>query len=106
MSMLLAPYFKKSISEISDKFGNQSQKSKTSQKSQKENFKNSQKSESVGSTIYQIFSLIIFMVAMFLWFKRGMDIGGFIVACCCSPCYVAYALATPVSAIPVSAIPV
>lgn len=41
--------------------------------------------------------LIFFVWAIYLSFKRnaGFDIGGFLAACCCSPCYVVYAYAVP-----------
>ena len=41
--------------------------------------------------------LLIF--ALYLSFKRnaGFNFGSFLMACCCYPCYIAYALAIPVS---------
>lgn len=42
--------------------------------------------------------LVFFIWAIYLSFKRnaGFDIGAFLAACCCSPCYVVYAYAVPV----------
>ena len=42
--------------------------------------------------------LVFFIWAIYLSFKRnnGFDVGAFLAACCCSPCYVVYAYAVPV----------
>jgi hypothetical protein len=42
--------------------------------------------------------LILFIWAIALSFKRneGFDLGSFLVACCCSPCYIVYAYVVPV----------
>lgn len=53
--------------------------------------------KSKTSPLVTIFSTILFIIAMYLWIKRGFSIGGFFAACCCTPCYIAYALAVPIS---------
>lgn len=53
----------------------------------------STQSVSAGGAMIQIFNVIIFVVAMVLAFKCGK--GKFfdvVMACCCSTCYVIYAL--------------
>ncbi len=42
--------------------------------------------------------LILFIWALALSFQRnqGFDLGSFLVACCCSPCYIVYAYVVPV----------
>lgn len=45
-----------------------------------------------------VIDIVFFIWAIFLSFKRnaGFDLGAFLAACCCSPCYVLYAYAVPV----------
>lgn len=47
--------------------------------------------------LLNIINTAIFVFAIFLSFKRngGFDFGSFLAACCCSLCYVVYALAVP-----------
>ena len=54
---------------------------------------------SFSGLIWQILNLTIFVFAIYLSFKRnnGFDLGSFLAACCCSICYVVYALAVPIS---------
>lgn len=51
----------------------------------------------IGSAISGIFSTILWMFAAYLSFQRnqGFDLGSQLLACCCSPCYIVYALAVP-----------
>ena len=44
-----------------------------------------------------IVDTILLIWALFLSFKRnnGFDLRSFLLACCCSPCYIAYAYAVP-----------
>lgn len=48
--------------------------------------------------LFWAIDLVFFIWAIYLSFRRnnGFDIGAFLLACCCSPCYVVYALAVPV----------
>lgn len=47
---------------------------------------------------FWVVDLILFIWAIALSFKRneGFDLGSFLVACCCSPCYIVYAYVVPV----------
>lgn len=51
----------------------------------------------VGALISFLHTLM-FIFALMLMFQRnrGFSLGGFLVSCCCTPCYLAYALAAPV----------
>jgi hypothetical protein len=52
--------------------------------------------------LFWAIDMILFVWAIYLSFRRnnGFDIGAFLAACCCSPCYVVYALAVPVTPAP------
>ena len=43
------------------------------------------------------FQFALIFIAIYLSFKcnRGFDLGGFLAALCCAPCYIAYRLAVP-----------
>ena len=47
--------------------------------------------------VSNVINTILFAVAIFLAFRRngGFEIGSFLAACCCSLCYIVYALAVP-----------
>ena len=47
---------------------------------------------------WNIVNILVGAYALYLSFQRnqGFDLGSFLAACCCSWCYVAYALAVPV----------
>jgi len=49
--------------------------------------------------LFWVLDLVFFIWAIYLSFKRnnGFDIGAFLAACCCSPCYIVYAFAVPVT---------
>lgn len=49
--------------------------------------------------LFWAIDMILFVWAIYLSFRRnnGFDMGAFLAACCCSPCYVVYALAVPVA---------
>jgi hypothetical protein len=52
----------------------------------------------VGGIIYLIITILqfaLFVYAIYLSIKcnKGFNLGSFLAACCCSPCYVAYRLA-------------
>jgi len=68
-------------------------------KEDKETFVTNGKSQGVIEALWGIFNIIIGVYALYLSFQRnqGFDLGSLLVACCCSMCYVAYALAVPVS---------
>ena len=59
----------------------------------KETFSNQNPINTLNSSI----QLIILIFALYLAFKcsNGFDIGQVLLACCCSPCYIAYRLAVP-----------
>ena len=56
----------------------------------------SKKIFTTGTIIKLVIYLIIFLFAIFLSFKcnKGFTLGGFLGACCCSPFYIIYKLAT------------
>ena len=70
--------------------------------SSKETFKNSnnyfddQKKQSTGYYIYALFMFFLWGIAIFLSIRcnGGFDFGAFIAACCCTPFYIIYKLAT------------
>lgn len=64
-----------------------------------EKFSNPSVAEGVISLLWSIVNLIVGIYALYLSFQRnqGIDLGSLLVACCCSWCYVAYALAVPVT---------
>lgn len=45
--------------------------------------------------VESIFAMAIRLFALYLAFKcnGGFDLGGFLLACCCAPCYVVYQMA-------------
>jgi hypothetical protein len=49
--------------------------------------------------LFWAIDMVLFIWAIYLSFRRnnGFDVGSFLAACCCSPCYVVYALAVPVA---------
>lgn len=49
--------------------------------------------------IFWAIDVLLFIWAIYLSFVRnnGFEIGSFLVACCCSPCYIVYAYAVPVN---------
>ena len=49
------------------------------------------------NSLYNLLQMIILIFALYLAFKcaHGFDIGQVLLACCCSPCYIAYRLAVP-----------
>ena len=53
----------------------------------------------IGNTgiIISILNLLLLVYALYLSFKcnNGFNLASFLLACCCSPCYVAYRLAKP-----------
>ena len=51
----------------------------------------------IADLIWFIINLALLIFALYLSFKRnaGFNLGSFLMACCCSPCYIAYALAVP-----------
>ena len=74
----------------------------TKQKSQEEKEGFQQNTPVVGLSIagilWQIMNFVIFVLAIFLSFKRndGFNFGSFLAACCCPICYLVYALAVPI----------
>jgi hypothetical protein len=52
---------------------------------------------SVGAFLQSLLGLMIFIYAIYLAIKchGRIDIVELLVACCCSPCYIAYRLAVP-----------
>lgn len=58
------------------------------------NFEN--KNISLGRAIIMLVDLLLFVYALYLSFKcnKGFNLGGFLMACCCSAIYIAYKLAT------------
>lgn len=63
-----------------------------------ETFSNPSVAEGVISLLWSIINIVVGIYALYLSFQRnqGIDLGSLLVACCCSWCYVAYALAVPV----------
>ena len=53
--------------------------------------------QNIGYYVYIIISTIAWVYAIYLSFQcmNGFNLGDFLVACCCSPCYIAYRLAVP-----------
>ena len=66
--------------------------SEESEEPEKKNDKNS-----VLKLIQYFIFVILFFAAIYLSFKcnNGFHLGDFLIACCCSPCYVIYRLAIP-----------
>jgi len=62
----------------------------------KENYNNND-STNRNTSIMGIITFILFLYALYLSFKcnNGVNVGSLLLACCCSPCYVAYRLAQP-----------
>lgn len=60
--------------------------------------------QSTMSTILSLCWTILMLIALYLSFKynNGFDLGGFLAACCCSPFYIAYKLATGTCPTPAS----
>tara|TARA_B100001939_G_C16801672_1_gene555946 strand:+ start:591 stop:881 length:291 start_codon:yes stop_codon:yes gene_type:complete len=70
-------------------------------KSKEEKFLDSNVPEGLKGLIEALWNIVNILVgayALYLSFQRnqGFDLGSFLAACCCSWCYVAYALAVPV----------
>tara|TARA_B100001093_G_C26042013_1_gene682602 strand:- start:55 stop:330 length:276 start_codon:yes stop_codon:yes gene_type:complete len=65
------------------------------EKNEKKN-KNVSNAQIYSNLIYNITNLLLTIIALFLAFKRKAGLGGILLSCCCSPCYIAYALANPV----------
>ena len=68
----------------------------------KESFEGDGGTDGVALILILLFwaiDMILFVWAIYLSFRRnnGFDLGAFLAACCCSPCYVVYALAVPVA---------
>ena len=55
------------------------------------------KENSTAVIVVSLIQTIVLFYALYLSFKcnKGFHLGGFLVACCCSPCYIAYRLAVP-----------
>lgn len=55
--------------------------------------------KNVVQVLWSILNLLLTGIALFLSFSRnqGFHFGSALAACCCSPCYILYALAVPVS---------
>lgn len=68
---------------------------------EKENYRNTEQFQDMFPVqlLWSIINLCLAIFALYLSFKRnqGFNFGSFLVACCCSPCYIAYALAVPVN---------
>ena len=49
-----------------------------------------------GAALLHILDFLLFIFAIYLSFKcnKGFNLGGFLMACCCSAIYIAYKLAT------------
>lgn len=65
-----------------------------------ENFANGEsKKNGVVQALWSILNLILTCIALYLSFARnqGFNFGSALAACCCSPCYILYALAVPVA---------
>ena len=50
------------------------------------------------SLVFTVIDLVLMFIALFMFFKRNpdFDLLPFLAALCCSPCYIAYALAVPI----------
>ena len=53
--------------------------------------------KTIVSTVLSIFSTLMLIYALYISFKcnKGFNLGSFLLACCCSPFYIAYRLAVP-----------
>ena len=53
--------------------------------------------KTIVSTVLSIFSTLLLIYALYISFKcnKGFHLGSFLLACCCSPFYIAYRLAVP-----------
>ena len=64
-----------------------------------EGYNNDNNKGNTGNTgiIIGILNLLLLVYALYLSFKcnNGFNLASFLLACCCSPCYVAYRLAKP-----------
>tara|TARA_Y100001970_G_C14257575_1_gene876666 strand:+ start:4143 stop:4427 length:285 start_codon:yes stop_codon:yes gene_type:complete len=65
----------------------------------KEGFVQPNAAEGVIGAVWGIVNVLVGIYALYLSFHRnqGFDLGSLLAACCCSWCYVAYALAVPVA---------
>lgn len=64
----------------------------------------SEPTEGVAVVLVLLFwaiDVLLFIWAIYLSFTRnnGFDLASFLVACCCSPCYIVYAYAVPVTGV-------
>ena len=58
---------------------------------------NNKRDKTIVSTVLSIFSTLMLIYALYISFKcnKGFHLGSFLLACCCSPFYIAYRLAVP-----------
>jgi hypothetical protein len=71
-------------------------KSKENKENNPENIFLASQQISLGTALLHILDVFLFIFAIYLSFKcnKGFNLGGFLMACCCSAIYIAYKLAT------------